>query len=217
MNNIAIYGAGGLGREVACLLKAINQVKPTWNFIGFFDDGCPDMTNNPYGILIGNLESANTYPDRLAIVMAIASSNILEDLTPKITNKHIYFPNIIAPNVLLFDDDNIEYGYGNVLGFGVRISCGVKFGNFNLLNGCTSIGHDVEIGNYNIMQPDTRISGETIIGNSNFFGARSLILQRLKIGNHTRIGAGSVVIHNTKDRMSYFGNPAKKIEQYNNK
>ena len=36
---IAIYGAGGLGREIACVLKKINMVTPTWNLLGFFDDG----------------------------------------------------------------------------------------------------------------------------------------------------------------------------------
>ena len=39
MKKIAIYGAGGFGREVACLLNKINEVKLTWELIGFFDDG----------------------------------------------------------------------------------------------------------------------------------------------------------------------------------
>ena len=38
MNDIAIYGAGGFGCEVACLIKRINEKEPTWNFIGFFYD-----------------------------------------------------------------------------------------------------------------------------------------------------------------------------------
>ena len=38
MKDIAIYGAGGFGREVACLIKRINEKAPTWNFIGFFDN-----------------------------------------------------------------------------------------------------------------------------------------------------------------------------------
>ena len=213
MNQIAIYGAGGFGREVACIINAVNRVKPTWNLVGYFDDGHPIGTSNYYGDIIGNLESLNNYPDKLSIVMAIASPKILEELTKKITNQNISFPTIYAPNVLFFDEKSINWGFGNVLGFGVRISCGVKFGNFNLLNGCVSIGHDVEIGKYNVIQPETRISGETIIGNNNFFGARSLVLQGLNIGNNTRIGAGSIVIRNTKDGRLYFGNPAKVIPE----
>ena len=37
MKDIAIYGAGGFGKEVACLIKRINEQEPTWNLIGFFD------------------------------------------------------------------------------------------------------------------------------------------------------------------------------------
>lgn len=39
VKDIAIFGAGGFGREVACLLRKINAVEPTWNFVGFYDDG----------------------------------------------------------------------------------------------------------------------------------------------------------------------------------
>ena len=212
MNNIAIYGGGGFGREVACMIHAINRVKPTWDLVGYIDDGLPAGTNNYYANVVGNLGTLNSYPEPLAVVMAIADPNILENLTQKITNRHIFFPNLIAPDVLFFDENSVEWGYGNIVGFGVRVSCGVKFGNFNLLNGCVSIGHDVIVGDYNVMQPETRISGETVIGNSNFFGARSLVLQRLRIGMHTRIGAGSVVMRKTEDGKLYFGNPAKKME-----
>ena len=42
MKDIAIFGAGGLGKEVACLVNKINEQEPTWNMIGFFDDN-PDL------------------------------------------------------------------------------------------------------------------------------------------------------------------------------
>ena len=39
MKDIAIYGFGGFGHEVACLIQHINEVEPTWNIVGYFDDG----------------------------------------------------------------------------------------------------------------------------------------------------------------------------------
>ena len=39
MKDIAIFGVGGFGREVLTLIQDINKVEPTWNVIGFFDDG----------------------------------------------------------------------------------------------------------------------------------------------------------------------------------
>lgn len=211
MQDIAIYGFGGFGREIACIIRAINEVTPILNLIGYFDDGVAVGTENRYGKVLGGMDSLNAYSQELSVVMAIASPAILEELTQKITNPNISFPNIIAPNVLFFDKDSIKMGQGNVIGFGGRISCDVTLGDFNLLNGCVSFGHDVTLGSYNMLQPEVRISGETIIGDANFFGARSLVLQGLKIGNNTRIGTGSIIMRNTKDGMTYFGNPAKII------
>lgn len=212
MKDIAIYGFGGFGREIACVIKAINQTVPTWNFVGYFDDGHAIGDGNKYGKVLGNLDTVNGYDKSLAVVMAIASPTVLQDLIGKIHNPNIYFPNVIAPNVLFFDKESVAIGQGNVITFGGRISCGVSIGNFNLMNGCVSLGHDVVIGDYNVMQPEVRISGETIIGNANFLGVRCTVLQGLTIGSDVRIGTGSVIMRKTKDGMSYFGNPAKIIK-----
>lgn len=211
MKDIAIYGFGGLGREVACIINAINKISPVWNLTGFFDDGYGTGTSNQYGRILGGLKELNAYDKELAVVIAIASSDVLESISKSVNNKNITFPNIIAPDVLFFDEQSVQIGCGNILGFGVRLSCNVQLGDFNLLNGCVSLGHDVVIGNYNILQPEVRISGETSILNSNFFGVRSVVLQGMKIGSKTRIGAGSLVMRKTKDGMTYFGNPAKQI------
>ena len=37
MKKIAIFGAGGFGREVKWLIDDINEKKHTWDFIGYFD------------------------------------------------------------------------------------------------------------------------------------------------------------------------------------
>ena len=77
MNNIAIYGFGGFGREIACLLTQINGIQPEWKLIGFFDDGVPAGAANRYGEVLGNLDTLNCYPDDLAVVIAIATPKYL--------------------------------------------------------------------------------------------------------------------------------------------
>ena len=211
MKDIAIYGAGGFGREIACLLNQINDVKPLWNIIGFFDDGVTVGVENRYGKVLGNLQALNQYQESLSIVIAIATPKYLKKLSESITNPNIDFPNIIAPNVNIFDKSVFKIGRGNLIFFGCRLSCDVSIGNFNLFNGAVSLGHDVNLGDYNVLQPSVRISGDSTVGNENFFGVQSLVLQGLKIGNNTRIGVGSVVMRNTKDNFLYMGNPAKKI------
>jgi len=211
LQKIAIYGFGGFGREVACLLNQINEVNQSWELIGFFDDGVPKGTSNRYGQVLGGFTDLNNWQTELSIVLAMATPQYLKTVTTGITNPLISFPNIIAPNVNIFDKQAFAMGKGNLIFLGCRLSSDVNIGDFNLFNGAVSLGHDVKLGNYNVLGPSTRISGDCRVGGENFFGVNSVVLQGLTIGNKTRIGAGSIVIRNTKNGFLYYGNPAKKV------
>lgn len=212
MKDIIIYGFGGFGHEVACLISHINKAKPTWNIIGYIDDGVEVGTECKYGKVLGNGDTLNVWEKPVAVVIAIGSTMSLERVSKKITNPNVEFPNIIAPNVFFFDEESVSMGKGNIVTFGCRLSCNTKLGDFNVLNGNISLGHDAELGNYNVMFPETRISGQTTVGDRNFFGARTFVAQCMKIGNDCRFGAGCYVLRKTKDGSLYVGNPAKKIE-----
>lgn len=212
MKDIAIYGFGGFGREVACIINAINGIKPTWNIIGYFDDGVSVGTECKYGKVLGPMETLNSWSTELDVVFAIGSGKIVEMLVSKVANPRISYPNIIAPNVHFFDRDEFSIGQGNIITFGCRISTGVSIGNFNILNGCVSLGHDVAMGNYNVMFPETRISGMTKIGNNNFFGAKSFVSQMLKIPDNVKISAGAILLTKPKPGSLYMGNPAKIVK-----
>ncbi len=213
MKKLAIYGAGGFGKEVACLIKHLNLLQNEWDFLGFFDDN-PLLLNSSiknHGKVLGNLNDINNWPESLHVVFSIANPIILERQVNKITNPLILFPNIIAPNALFLDKDSVSMGKGNLFFFGTRVSCDIAMGNFNLLNSHASLGHDVIMNDYNVLGPQVRISGSCNVGNGNFFGVQSIVLQGLKIGNGTKVGANSVIMRNTLDNTLYLGNPAKKI------
>lgn len=208
MKDIAIYGAGGFGREVACLLRHINGKAPVWNLIGFFDDGKQPGSETGYGKIWGGRQELNTYAGELSIVCAIGNPGMLKKVISGITNPRIQFPNIIAPDVVFHDYESVRWGKGNVVFFHSLVSCNVCFGDFNLLNNDVFMGHDARIGNYNVFNPSVRISGNVEIGEANFLGVSAVVLQQIKIGNDTVIGANSVVLRKTKDGNTYVGNPA---------
>ncbi|MDD5978109.1 MAG: serine acetyltransferase [Bacteroidales bacterium] len=212
MKDILIYGFGGFGHEVACLIDHINRVKPTWNVLGYIDDGVEAGTECKYGRVLGNCDTLNAWDKPVAVVIAIGSTKYLEIVSKKITNPNVEFPNIIAPNVFYFDKESVSMGKGNIVTFGCRFSCNIHLGDFNILNGNISFGHDVTIGSYNVLFPETRISGQSVVGNGNFFGARCFVAQCLSVGNNSRFGAGCYVLRKTKDGSLYMGNPAKRIE-----
>lgn len=214
MKNIAIYGCGGFGLEIAAMLKKINETSPEWNLIGFYDDGVSIGTTNRYGTVLGNIDTLNSYPDELNIVIAIATPKHIKNIVSNISNPRIKFPNLFAPNVNIFDHDAFSIGIGNIIFWGCRISCEVSMGSFNLLNGAVSLGHDVKLGDYNVFSPSARLSGECTVGDENFFGVQSTVLQGINIGNRTRVGAGSMIIRSTQDDLLYYGNPARKMDAH---
>ena len=212
MKDIAIYGAGGFGREIACLINRINlciKNDEKGNIIGFFDDA-PDLkgTHNEYGEVLGDMDILNTWSSPLSVAIAIGSPTILKLLVSKIENHLIEFPNLIDPDVTFLDKRNVKIGIGNIICSQCIISTNVAIGNFNIFNCSTIIGHDASLGNYNSIMPSVNISGGVQIGNENFFGVSSVVLQYLKIGNCTKIGANSTIFQKTKDGETYIGNPA---------
>ena len=211
MKDIAIYGAGGFGREVACLIRIINEKNPTWNLIGFFVVGIEKGTKNEYGEVLGGITEVNNFSEPLAIVIAIGNPRIVSKIVSNITNPNIEYPNLISPDLIYLDENNITIGKGNIISVGNIISCNVSIGNFNILNWSNTIGHDVKIHDYNAFMPCVKISGEVCIGDRNFFGVGSTVLQQITIGDDTIIGANSLILRKTKNGMTYVGNPANII------
>ncbi len=212
MQPIAIYGAGGFGRETECLLREINAATPTWDFVGFFDDSVPAGTRCGNSVVLGGMNALNARNGELAVVFAIASPRNVETLVGKITNPNIAFPNIVAPTARVLDPATLRLGRGNLISHHSSISCNVELGNFNLFNTQIYIGHDSRIGDFNMFNPCTRISGNVRIGNRNFFGVASVVLQGVPVGDDVTLGANSVLFRPAQNRATYFGNPASKFE-----
>lgn len=215
MKDIAVFGAGGFGREVACLIQLINKSgkEPKWHFVGFFDDNVElKGTKNEYGSILGGIPELNNWTTSLDIAIAIGSPVVIKKITENISNPLIDFPNVIAPSAAFLDRANVRIGMGNIICSGCLISCNVDIGNFNIFNGFIPIGHDTRIGNYNVIMPSCNISGGVQMGDGNFMGVKSVVLQYLKIGNNTKIGAGAIVMRNTKDNYLYMGVPATKMD-----
>jgi sugar O-acyltransferase (sialic acid O-acetyltransferase NeuD family) len=208
MKDIAIFGAGGFGREVYLLIKKINQSKSCWNFIGFFDDN--DNVNwkgskIPFNYL-GGIYDVNDYKKSLNLVIAIGDPMVLYKAVKKINNPQISYPNIISEDSIFYDEHSV-LGIGNIITSGCIFTDNIIIGNFNIFNSKITVGHDVQIGDFNVFNPNAAISGDVTINNCNFFGLNSSIVQGKTIGSHNKIGASTLMIRNAKDNEMFFGVP----------
>ena len=215
MKEIALFGAGGLSKEVASLIDRINKKEgDKWRIVGFFDDDASlkgkDVSH--YGKVLGGVNDLNKWETPLDVAISIGNPDSIRKVRKRITNPNISFPNVIDPNFGKADAQCFSIGEGNIIQGGCWASNDVKIGNFNLLNGDIVLGHDVVIGDYNVLMPDIRVSGGVTIGECNLIGVGSIIIQQIKIGDYVTLGAGAVLMTKPKSGCTYLGNPAKRFK-----
>ncbi|WP_347158286.1 acetyltransferase [Pontibacter chitinilyticus] len=215
MTDIAIVGAGGLGREVLVLLHQINDVMPQWNVTGFYDD------NLPAGYPIDDYTCLGTVADLaeldypLSIAVGIGSPVIKTTIVKKLQrNQHLCFPTLIHPAVQLKPYQRIELGEGVILSRGTILTTSIRLGHHVFVNLSCTIGHDAILEDYVALMPGVNISGGTRIGAGTYMGTNATVLQNLHIGAGSFIGAGAVVITAIPAGSTAVGVPAKIIKQH---
>ncbi len=93
MKDIALFGAGGFGREEACFLRNLNEAladegvkkhhlmpSEPWNLIGFFDDNL-ELKGNPgshFGDCLGGIAVLNSWDKPIDVCIAIGVHHIVE-------------------------------------------------------------------------------------------------------------------------------------------
>lgn len=213
-SKIAIYGAGGLGREVAGGIQRINNSgRGNWRLVGFFDDGVAIGTQiSHYGSVLGGMEELNAIDEPMALAIAVGDASTRKKIFDRIKNDYITFPNLIAPSFRVLDKLTFNIGLGNIIQDNCSVTCNIKIGSFNVFNGSNVLGHDVKVGDFNVLMPGVRLSGSVTVGECNMFGVDSVVLQKVSIGSGVTLGAGSVLMTKPKDGNTYIGVPAKKFD-----
>ena len=164
MKDIAIFGAGGFGREVLALIKDINLITPIWNIVGFFDDGYEEgKVFNGFPNL-GGIEQLNQWKTPLSVAVAIGSPAIRRKIVEKIANPLVDYPSMIHPSAWIGDQEYVEIGKGCILCAGVMITTNVRIRDFVILNLQCTVGHDAVIEDYAALMPSVNVSGEVTIG-----------------------------------------------------
>ena len=211
--NIAIYGAGGFGKEVACLIDRINRNAGDWQLVGFFDDSKKsDSHILRYGKVLGGMDALLSVDEPLALAIAINDNRAVRRIRESITNPNITFPNLIDPSLFLVDKDTFKIGEGNIIQCNCMISCDVTLGDFNLINDHVVVGHDNTIGSFNGIMHGSHLSGGITIGNNNLLGVASVVLQGITIGDGVTLGANSVLVSRPKNNSTYLGVPARRFD-----
>lgn len=212
MNKIAVFGAGGFGKEVAMLLEQINLVSHMWELIGFFDDGVDKgRIINGYPCL-GGVAEVNKLADKTGIVLAIANPGIKKAISAKILNPLVYYPTLMHPNVQIGNKEYVDLGQGCIITAGNIITINVRIGNHVILNLACTVGHDAMLDDFSSIMPGVNISGGVRIREGVYIGTGAKIINHLEIGANAIIGAGAVVTNSIPANCTAVGVPARPIK-----
>jgi sugar O-acyltransferase (sialic acid O-acetyltransferase NeuD family) len=203
---LLIYGAGGLGREVLSLIRAL----PEWEAAGFVDDYAEKGKLLAGVPVIGGFESIleNSY-----LVIAIGNPVHKALVVDKVKQKKVIFPSLIHPSAILQDKHSIQMGEGCIISAGSILTTDLQLGSHTLININVTIGHDCSIGDFCSVMPGVNIAGGVKIGNAVLIGSGANILNRMVIGEKSIIGMGAVVIANVDSDITVVGVPAKPISR----
>ncbi len=191
MKNIAIYGAGGFGKEVRGML---DLQRGLYSFAGYFDD-------HKDGI---DAVQGDQFDD---VLVSIADPFIRMRLVNAWSKKKVPYHSLISPDVQLHP--SVKVGMGSIICQGVKFTIDIRLGAFVIINLNSTIGHDVVMGDFCSLMPSVNISGNVTLGKRVFIGTGATVLQGLSIGDDTIIGAGAVVTKSIKAGATVVGVPAQ--------
>lgn len=204
---LLIYGAGGLGKEILSLVRALDEFEPA----GFIDDGLRKDTLVKGLKILGGLDVLNSFTTPVNLILAIGDPSSKSILLKMIDPSRVYFPVLRHPSVILQDVDAITIGEGSILTAGCILTTDITIGTHVLVNLNTTIGHNVEIGACSSIMPGVNIAGDVTIGKGVLIGSGANILNGVKVGDFSKVGMGAVVIRDVDSETTVVGVPARKI------
>ncbi len=204
---LLIIGAGGHGRESFDVAVAHNRSEPSWNIVGFVDDGEPDIERlTRLGMpLLGPVEEANT--PRVQSVLAIGQPTVRARVAGQLDQA--VFATIIHPAAAFGND--VHLGVGAIVAANATITANVRTGAHVHLNPGAVISHDCRLGSFVSISPGAIVCGDVTIGDRVLVGAGAVILPGRTIADDAIIGAGAVVTRDVGTGVTVLGNPARPI------
>lgn len=198
VSRLAIYGAGGLGREL--VTAARNDPRE----IVFVSD-------EPRGPVMGiDVIPPGALLPGDEVIIGIGSGSVRR----RLAGLGYRFGSLFAPTVIIGRD--VEIGEGAVFCDHSLVSTSARIGRHFQCNYYAYVAHDCVVGDFVTFAPGVHCMGNVHIGDDAYVGAGALLKngcadKPLRIGAGAVVGCGAVVTKDVLPGVTVVGNPAKPI------
>jgi sugar O-acyltransferase (sialic acid O-acetyltransferase NeuD family) len=211
MKSIAVFGAGGFGREVAWIVEACAKAGAAERVVCFLDDKAqPGQSLMGYPVLTP--DQAKSQLADLEVVVGIGTPKTKETVAEKARALGFRFYTAIHPGAH-FRKEGLEIGEGSTICAGVVMTTDIVIGRHCQVNIGTTIGHDCVLGDYATITPGVNLTGRVHVGRRAYIGIGANLVCRsttepLVIGDDAIVAAGAVVLKNVAPGTMVAGIPA---------
>ena len=189
---ILVYGAGGHGRSMVALLRALG----TYEILGFLDDGY-EIGDPVFGLkVLGSAEQLNQFA-KDGVRMAVNAVGGIGDLEVRLrvfdhlSKAGFFNPTVIHPTAFLEKSSQLGHGV-QVFPF-AYVGTEVTVGFGTIINTGAIVSHNCKLGQYVNLSPGATLAGGVMVEDGALVGMRATVNLYVRIGRRARIGNGATV------------------------
>ena len=209
MESLIIVGAGGLARETLEAVDAVNDVNPTWSFLGFADDD-PNLQGTSVAghPVLGPVEAVDDHSDaRLLVCVASPTRNAARKALAGRLGSPERFATVVHPAATV--SRSTLLGPGTIVLAGTVTTADVAIGAHVIVMPGVVLTHDDVVEDFATFGAGARLGGRAHVGEGAYIGSGAAIREDRTIGTWSVIGMGAVVTKDVPPREVWVGSPAR--------
>lgn len=210
MKSFLIWGAGGHGKVVADLLRALGH-----RVVGFVDSD-PGKLNRRVdsggaavvmlqGTFLERLAAERELPEGIdAVAVAMGDNQRRLECLARLDGRSA--PALVHPTAVV--SPSASLGAGTVVFAGAVINADARIGAAVIVNTAAVVEHDCLVADGAHVSPGATLAGAVRVGERSWIGAGATIIQEIEVGSDAVVGAGAVVIRDVAMDTVVAGVPA---------
>ena len=209
--DLVILGAGGMGQEVADIVRAATSDGTRFKLIGFIDDDSALHGLEVLGLpVLGDHHWLSGRRAALAMGVGAPAARRRAWAAAQSVGA-VEAPALVHPAAYV--GMGVELGEGTVVGAHATMTADVVVGRFGIVNVGATVSHNARLGDFATVAPGAHLAGHVHLGEGADVGIGASVTQGNTIGAWSIVGAGTVVIGDVEADTTVVGCPARVVDR----